>query len=215
MLILVFTFIKKIERGAISALYSWLMIILAVIFFITIDFLYLSNHINGTTIENGYFKSIITIIISLLSSWFISKGLSSLFLNSPSEVVVANLFGFILIIVALIGFLLLFSTARHDIIAGRKTIQEAQKKYFGHNQALTFVMVHYVIGISSVVLINSIIYLPIFLDFLIPIPKSYPGNIEKSELQELIAFIITLVIPCLIVVFTPFSLRKLLSHFDK
>ncbi|TAR44282.1 hypothetical protein BV232_15180, partial [Lactiplantibacillus plantarum] len=103
----------------------------------------------------------------------------------------------------------------HDIVTRKKTVQQAQKKYFRHNQVLTFSMVHYVIGISSVVIVNSIVYLPIFLDFLIPIPKSYPGNVEKIELQEFITFIITLVMPFLIIVFTPFSLKKLLSHFNK
>ncbi|QLE62786.1 hypothetical protein LROSL1_p10003 (plasmid) [Furfurilactobacillus rossiae] len=87
------------------------------------------------------------------------------FLNFTSEVGVTNSFGFILIIVALIGFSLLFNAARHDIVTRKKTVQQAQKKYFRHNQVLTFSMVHYVIGISSVVIVNSIVYLPIFLDF--------------------------------------------------
>lgn len=202
---------KEVE----SALYSWLIVILVVFFLITIDFLYLCDHINDTIIENGYFKNILTIIISILSSWFISKYLGPFFLNFTSEVGVTNSFGFILIIVALIGFSLLFNAARHDIVTRKKTVQQAQKKYFRHNQVLTFSMVHYVIGISSVVIVNSIVYLPIFLDFLIPIPKSYPGNVEKIELQEFITFIITLVMPFLIIVFTPFSLKKLLSHFNK
>ena len=83
-------------------MYSWLIVILVVFFLITIDFLYLCDHINDTIIENGYFKNILTIIISILSSWFISKYLGPFFLNFTSEVGVTNSFGFILIIVALI-----------------------------------------------------------------------------------------------------------------
>ncbi len=96
-------------------------------FLITIDFLYLCDHINDTIIENGYFKNILTIIISILSSWFISKYLGPFFLNFTSEVGVTNSFGFILIIVALIGFSLLFNAARHDIVTRKKTVQQAQK----------------------------------------------------------------------------------------
>ncbi|PWS22557.1 hypothetical protein DKP78_17765, partial [Enterococcus faecium] len=62
-------------------MYSWLIVILVVFFLITIDFLYLCDHINDTIIENGYFKNILTIIISILSSWFISKYLGPFFLN--------------------------------------------------------------------------------------------------------------------------------------
>lgn len=50
------------------------------------------------------------------------------FLNFTSEVGVTNSFGFILIIVALIGFSLLFNAARHDIVTRKKNCTAGSKK---------------------------------------------------------------------------------------
>ena len=75
-------------------------------------------------------------------------------------------------------------------------------------------MSHYVIGIFDIGLFNGFVYLPIILDHLSPIPQSYPGNVEKGELDDFI-IIVTLVIPILIIIFTSLSLKKLLSHFNK
>lgn len=203
----------QLKGGATPTLFSWLIIILVAIFFMATD---LSVHLNGNTIEEGYFKSRIPLIISLLFSWFISKELVPLlFPNSFSETVIPNSFGLILITIALTILLYLFNQAKHDIETNKKTVQQAQSKYFKHNQALTFAMVHYVIGISSIVLINSFMYLPIFLDFLIPISKNDPSGLEKIQLQDFIAINITFVIPFLIMILTPFFLKKSLSHFDK
>ncbi len=115
---------KEVE----SALYSWLIVILVVFFLITIDFLYLCDHINDTIIENGYFKNILTIIISILSSWFISKYLGSFFLNFTSEVWSYQFIRLYINNCCINRLSLLFNAARHDIVTRKKTVQQASKK---------------------------------------------------------------------------------------
>lgn len=149
---------------------------------------------------------------------FVISGYISIYLERSAvnlSFMLDNAFGIILIIIALVSFFFLFNTAKKDIITKKISIQQAQKKYFEHNPVLTFAMSHYVIGIFDIGLFSGFFYLPIILDHLITITQSYPGNVAKGELDDFIIFIVTLVIPILIIIFTPLSLKKLLSHVNK
>lgn len=192
-----------------SVLISGPIVLLAGTLLIIGLFSYLKSEPLSLHMARNQLKTGCAITLSFLESAYITNYLerfiSLVFPTIGSPV----LLGILLLMISLTGFTVLFKTAKKDISSRKLTVHQAQKKYFGYNSILVFTMYHYAVGIIILVFFYEILYFPWLLDAILPHAKNSPTNIEVGQF---ILVIILIVIPFLLIVFTPLSLKKLLGN---
>ena len=205
---------KEGTKMTLPILFSWPMTFFAFILLTISDFLYLKHEIKRLTDTNKTL-TIITLLFSLSVSIYVAASIGHIVTKDYSSNTTFFIFGFESITITLTSLFFLFITAKKNILDRKETIHLAQQKYFGHNLIMFFSMVHYVTGLTDLVFIFSLIYLPEFLDYLLPIPNNYPGNVIFLNLQSLFIIISVFVIPFLLLIWVPKYFRKQLSKTKK
>lgn len=157
----------------------------------------------------------LTLILTITGSFLASAYLSILLEHSLSVLfpmfLSLDIFGSILAVIALTTFIFLFIQARKTISLEKMTVKQAQKKFFERNPIFVFAMYHYSFSIIIFAFSDGFLRFPWFLGSLGSFSINSSINSLWEFFEQLIIFVITLLLPLLLIFFTPLCLKKLLA----